>query len=351
VAVANEFVHHWIKGIREGPTEAVLSAFNTIVDPDITLSAKHLLGSFEGKGIEGLQGKLLMEQHTPGMLQPVRVVYSAADDDADVVFCLVECEASGIEEGRPGCKGYAIVKFDVLLDDTTWRITGVTARRQLSPADNLLLCARPGEEGEVVQAINEAAHFPQDHITASLPKDWDPEQVRRHAVDWCNARSSSMTTQLLDRVADPTCFQMWDAYGVLPAVCSLSNRPPGEVQADPPRGRCVAKLPQVKELISKTKERYHIDCSQVDCAVSRTHNIGFTHWRSHIRRIDSEGKDFLLEGELFEVDCMELDVYTPEGKLRDVWMLRDPMDFERAMLQEVKDRCLSKTAGSPEGRR
>ena len=43
-----------------------------------------------------------------------------------------------------------------------------------------------------------------------------------------------------------------------------------------------------------------------------------------------------------------MDVFTPDGKLRDVWLFRDPMDFEKAMLRETADRKTAEAGLSDE---
>jgi hypothetical protein len=59
--------------------------------------------------------------------------------------------------------------------------------------------------------------------------------------------------------------------------------------------------------------------------VSLTHNVAFTHWRSSITNRDSR-EEFAIEG-------VEVDLFGPDGRLRDIWMFRDPSDVEEAMLR------------------
>ena len=40
-------------------------------------------------------------------------------------------------------------------------------------------------------------------------------------------------------------------------------------------------------------------------------------------------------GQQFTVEGVEVDLFSPGGKLLDVWLFRDPMDFEREMLAKA----------------
>lgn len=63
-------------------------------------------------------------QHTPRCTQ---VLYTAASEESDAVFVLLESEEVPVDEGKPydeRHRGYGIAKFDVLLDETALRVTG-----------------------------------------------------------------------------------------------------------------------------------------------------------------------------------------------------------------------------------
>ncbi len=53
----------------------------------------------------------------------------------------------------------------------------------------------------------------------------------------------------------------------------------------------------------------------------------------HLPRVSSitnksSGKSFCVEG-------VEVDLFSPAGQLQDIWLFRDPMDFEEAMLRQA----------------
>jgi hypothetical protein len=104
---------------------------------------------------------------------------------------------------------------------------------------------------------------------------------------------------------------------VLPVLCDPKRRG----QSD----SCVVKYDQVKDIIKSTKERYDIKCKMIDQAVSMDKNAGFTHWRSRI--VNKENK------EVFEIETLEVELFGPDGRIKDIWMFRDPMDHEKRMLE------------------
>jgi hypothetical protein len=71
--------------------------------------------------------------------------------------------------------------------------------------------------------------------------------------------------------------------------------------------------------------RYDISCKSLDRAVSLDLNVGFNHWRSRITNRDSQYS--------FSIEGIEVDIFAEDGSIRDIWMFRDPMDFERATLE------------------
>jgi hypothetical protein len=63
----------------------------------------------------------------------------------------------------------------------------------------------------------------------------------------------------------------------------------------------------------------------IDQAVSLDKNAGFTHWRSRI--VNKDNKD------AFEIETLEVELFGPDGRIKDIWMFRDPMDHEIRMLE------------------
>lgn len=40
-------------------------------------------------------------------------------------------------------------------------------------------------------------------------------------------------------------------------------------------------------------------------------------------------------GKSFQVEGVEVDLFSPAGLLQDIWLFRDPMDFEEEMLRRA----------------
>eukprot|EP00955_Chlamydomonas_euryale_P051089 354762-Chlamydomonas_euryale.AAC.11 len=81
-------------------------------------------------GTAGLKEQLAHFHDYVGSMRPGKALYCASTEN-DSVFCLLECqEVPGSEGGSPSDethKAYAIAKFEILLDDTALRITGMDA--------------------------------------------------------------------------------------------------------------------------------------------------------------------------------------------------------------------------------
>jgi hypothetical protein len=63
-----------------------------------------------------------------------------------------------------------------------------------------------------------------------------------------------------------------------------------------------------------------VECRLLDSAFSLDSNVGFAHWVSHITNPET--------GEKFDIEGMEVQTFNKENQLSNVWMFRDPMDFE-----------------------
>jgi len=94
-------------------------------------------------------------------------------------------------------------------------------------------------------------------------------------------------------------------------------------KADCGRLSCVLPTSSVLELISNSKDKYHISCELIDSAISTCHNVGFSHWRSLLRPRQAEGQGFVMEDpQEISLQAMALHVFDDDGKMLDLWMLR-----------------------------
>ena len=65
--------------------------------------------------------------------------------------------------------------------------------------------------------------------------------------------------------------------------------------------------------------RYAIKCKQLDCAVSPSKAVAFTHWRSVIT---PQGAGAGGGNGTFTIDGVEVDVFGPDGRIKDIWCVR-----------------------------
>ncbi|KAG1677394.1 hypothetical protein FOA52_010774 [Chlamydomonas sp. UWO 241] len=342
--LAKEFVHHWAEGAKEGPTDAVMGRLGQLMDDGMLV---HAAGSPLGKGTVGVRDRLVHTHDMGGALQPKSVVLSAATEDDDSVFCLIECEeVPGAEGGIPSDevhRAYGIVKFDVLFDDTALRVTEMFERYQLGPNDAPLLAVHAGAHKDMRAALKEAgmSRFPSANIVKS--GDFDREAAKLAISAWCTARTTGFDeTKLLAGCLDADKYRLWDGYGILPLVCGI-DKAEGTTPAS-----CIQDYKGIVDMIFAAKAKYHIECKLVDSAVCTDCNVGFSHWRSHIRPFERPGGNFVMEvdvplpppfliqGREATIDAMEIHIFNKSGKITDTWMLRDPMPEERQMMVEAK---------------
>lgn len=108
---------------------------------------------------------------------------------------------------------------------------------------------------------------------------------------------------------------MTDAYGVLPIVCDRSRD----------ASACVMAAEDVKATIAQAKAGAVIKCIQLDAAVSADASVAFQHWRSNVAPKGTGAEPYAIEG-------VEVDVFDNEGRLLDIWLFRDAMAHEKAIL-------------------
>jgi hypothetical protein len=274
-------VNSWFKGIAMGP-DAARIALEADVDQAVDYRSNQVLRKHKGQD--------------------------------DTFFALVEYKYKSKVLGDPRVNvGYSLMEMDVMYDDTVLKVMAIHERKSLAPEDVSVIASL-----DSAHDAGNATPFPEDDLT-DYPHGLNNETVLANTKAWCQARSSGQPESVLDRVLDPS-FRLWDAYGVLPVLCDPSKR--GAVDA------CVVPYHHVKDIIKQTKERYNIKCKMIDNAVSLSKNVGFTHWRSRIVNKSNNNA--------FEIEAVEVDLFGKDGKLKDIWMFRDPMDVEVEMLQQGK---------------
>ncbi|GLC45013.1 hypothetical protein PLESTM_001675600 [Pleodorina starrii] len=450
---ASEFVGYWMLGRQEGPTGRVMTGLRQMAAEDVTADVHGLLVHTRDVGPDGL-ARLLDSAHRPtGLtLKHWHSRVCAANEDTDTVFCLVEMRAED-EEGRPR-SAYQVLKLDLLLDDGARRVTAVLERGQwdavgddLTPLLLAPMIEREVREEEVEGVVREEEeeamadweaeakledqeaaaaaaaaaaeqpypHLPRRHggsrdrpmrtrsaraggevvgsdlpVERIVPQGLGAERLRDAARAWCAARSSGTDPRvILEPLLAPD-FRLWDAYGLLPLVCSIGDRRAGqqaaaaaaaiaggggavgavgaagsaaagvEAAVSEPGGSaavvsgaassgggpsgytmalmmggggCVAPREAVYDIIESAKAEYDVQVTPVDLAVSYTHNVVFNHWhcvmtpKGPYAATDGGGRPLPIEQE-----CVEVDIFDGEGRLTDAWMFRDALDFEKHMM-------------------
>lgn len=307
--MGGEVINAWFKGIKEGAA-TVDASLEQWFDTDCEYRSDEVLRTHTGKGLAYLR-KRINRNHERMALQDAKVLASAACPVDDTYFALVEYTyvSKLLPDERP-CVAYKVMEMDVLYDDTVLRVMGIHERGQLTPEDVSCIASV-----DSAHSVCGATPFPHEDL-GPYPEHLSNELVLANTAKWCQARSSGQPEELLDGILDPS-FRLWDAYGLLPVLCDPARR------AEP--DACVVRHKDVKDIIRQTKTRYQIKCKVYDSAVSQTQNVGFTHWRSNITPV-GDGTPFTIEG-------IEVDIFGPDGKLKDIWLFRDPMDFERRTLE------------------
>ncbi|KAG2438495.1 hypothetical protein HXX76_005046 [Chlamydomonas incerta] len=446
---ATEFCRAWMAGRMEGPTARVLQHLGPLVSDDVGVEVHGLLTHCADRGLDGMARLLAPEQRPAGLqLRHWHCRVCAANEDTDVVFCLLELRAEDEQGRHRSC--YQVLKLDMLLDDTSRRVTRVLERGQWDVAGDgttpLLLAhaaaheaeyagAQPdlqdggsssggsseseehererraiggkgkegkegkeGEEGAETQQRHRrhrsaawggqvmGSDFPVERIqphsqVAQFTRGLDPAALKEVSRAWCAARCSSpggggLQREALDALLSPD-FRLWDAYGLLPLVCRVGDRPLGPqtasgavagAEAPPPAaasrtafssaqqpggggtgfamalmmggGGCVASREAVYDIIENAKAEYDVSLVPLDLAASYSHNVVFNHWRAVMtpkavevpagvgHQADGEGRPLPLEQE-----CIEVDIFDAEGRLSDVWMFRDAFEFEKHLIR------------------
>jgi hypothetical protein len=305
-AIGREMVEAWFQGIKEG-SQAASGALEQYCGPEIVFCRNQALESDKGKGLEFLRQQLDKES-SQYQLQDFRIVASAASDQDDTFFGLVEYKYTSKAAGaNESCTGYKVLEIDVMMDDGARKVVSLHERGQLSPED----------VPQGAAALCNSTVFPVDRL-GSFPSGLEPGTVVDNVRAWCKARSSGESEDVLDGALDSS-FRLYDAFGLLPSLVGSEHTAKPEA--------AVVPYDKVKELVKQSKSKYEVDCHLVDAAVSQDANVSFSHWRSHFTPSQGDGKKFTMEG-------IEVEVFGKDGKLSDIWLFRDPMDFEREMLQK-----------------
>lgn len=308
-ALGSEVVNAWFKGIAEGP-ESARHCLMDDIDDAVTYRSNQVLRNHQGTGIDYLL-KRIGVKHDQMELKGHKILATAACPEDDTFFALVEYKyKSKITGDKRTCTGYKILDMDVMYDDTVLKVMGIHERNSLAPDDVSAIASM-----DSAHTAAEATPFPVEDL-APYPPGLNNDVVLDNTKAWCQARTSGQPEALLDKVLDPS-FRLWDAYGVLPVLCDPARR--GSSDA------CCVPYEHVKDIIRQTKERYDIKCKMIDNAVSMNQNAAFTHWCSRI--VNKSTKD------AFEIEAIEVDLFGPDGRIKDIWMFRDPMDHEKHMLE------------------
>eukprot|EP00879_Flechtneria_rotunda_P001512 GHRR01001669.1.p1 GENE.GHRR01001669.1~~GHRR01001669.1.p1 ORF type:complete len:348 (+),score=79.80 GHRR01001669.1:3367-4410(+) len=207
--------------------------------------------------------------------------------------------------------GYKIMELDTMYDDTCLKVTSLSERSSFSPEDLAVM----GQSDAGIKAMSSTTPFPEHEVT-DYPTGLENEVVVNNLKTWCKARSSGESEVILDSALDHS-FKLWDAYGMLPMLCDPARR------AEP--DACVVGFTDLKDMIKQTKHRYLVTCKMIDNGVSLDKNVAFTHWCSSITNKQSK--------QHFNIEGLEVDIFGSDGKLKNIWQFRDPMDFELDMLE------------------
>lgn len=313
VGVGSEVLHAWIKGVQK--VQSPHATFSQDCDTCVTYKKDQVLLSEQGRGVPFLLSHIERESQKMDVVN-YRILATAACPHDDTFFALVEMTYRKKAEGEEPTEFTTMKLFemDMLVDDTVRRVTAIHEWGQLDRVDmqtlapemcGTLACGPPS--------------FPESDMKP-YPSNLKPGVVMDTSRKWCKARTSGKSEDVLDSILHPS-FRLWDAYGMLPVLC------------DPTRtideGVCIVPFENVKDIIKQTKERYDIDCHLIDNAVSMSSNVAFAHWRSHITNRETE--------EAFTVDGVEVELFDDDGRIKDIFLFRDPMDTERSMLQGKMD--------------
>eukprot|EP00879_Flechtneria_rotunda_P000344 GHRR01000435.1.p1 GENE.GHRR01000435.1~~GHRR01000435.1.p1 ORF type:complete len:370 (+),score=100.51 GHRR01000435.1:174-1283(+) len=309
-SLGTEVVNSWFKGIAMGPA-AALDNLRQDTDESVEYCSKHVLHCHKGKGQDYLLARLT-DQSKAMELVNHRILASAACSHDDTYFALVEYKYK--PKHTPDAftnVGYKIMELDTMYDDTCLKVTSLSERSSFSPEDLAVM----GQSDAGIKAMSSTTPFPEHEVT-DYPTGLENEVVVNNLKTWCKARSSGESEVILDSALDHS-FKLWDAYGMLPMLCDPARR------AEP--DACVVGFTDLKDMIKQTKHRYLVTCKMIDNGVSLDKNVAFTHWCSSITNKQSK--------QHFNIEGLEVDIFGSDGKLKNIWQFRDPMDFELDMLE------------------
>ncbi|KAG1675238.1 hypothetical protein FOA52_016269 [Chlamydomonas sp. UWO 241] len=370
LSLGRDFVAAWIAGGQAGASEGVMARMERLVDDDVLIRTAHPIANVESKGLDALRRKLDADHDHVSAMAPRRDIMWAAAEDASSVFVLLEVEPTRAERAaHAGHTAYGIVKLSVEVGGEARRVTVINERCQLGPADACLLAMVGPNAGAAtmdgVETDLEVAgtwHFPTTHVTyegadaeGRLNKTAAKDSIQR----WCDARCTGNDENIFRGAVDEGVFHMWDGYGVLPTVqgpwaktfdgsSSGSSGSSGVSSGSGDgsgrsgsggggggggRTSCVLVADEVLKLIGRAKEQYHISCTLIDSAICSHNNVGFSHWRSSIRSKEAEGSGFVMQdAQECIMEAMSLHIFNDDGRMVDLWMLRDPTVAEREVI-------------------
>ncbi|KAG2483642.1 hypothetical protein HYH03_017519 [Edaphochlamys debaryana] len=296
-----------------------MGGLGPMITPDVVGEMHGLMGHIKEKGPDGL-AKMLSHQHYPtGMhLRHWHTLVCAVDDEDDTVFSLMEMRAED-ETGKPR-SFYQILKTEWMLDDVSRAATHLLERGQWDKA----MVPPTGPDT--------AAFLPPftAPIMAPMGSGLGAEQLKASSRTWCRARCSGADARaLMDPLVAPE-FRMWDAYGMLPNKADMEGDS--------------MKAGAVYRMLEANKAEYDVEIAPIDVAASNTHNVVFMHLRCSMKPRGSAKPAAHME-------CMEMDVYNPQGQLAQVWMFRDASEAEKHMVQQRQQAALRAAADAEDEER
>ena len=86
-------------------------------------------------------------------------------------------------------------------------------------------------------------------------------------------------------------------------------------------------LPSVLQEIKEKKEKETIEATIIDLAICQDYNVGFSHWKGRVVPLGG--------GEVREMGGMSVYLFDADGRIEDVWTLKDPNPTEKAKMKEA----------------
>jgi hypothetical protein len=289
-----------------------LHDLNEMMDREVSIDSHQVVRVCKIKGINDVLDWLKKERHQTNV-QRGRVLMSAPDTEGDTLFALVELKAR-VGESKRESTIYSVVKLDFLVDDTSKRITGVTEMWSISEEH-----LRTRTADRIYQAT--AGLVPElikDIEKSTVKGSRDVERLKTISKEWCGGRSAGKFRDL-DALLDKD-FTLWDGYGVLKALDSDKD----EVVRD----SCMVTCDKIKDHIQERGQKHEMKCHcAYDFAMCEDRNATFMHWMCHVTNKETQN--------VYDIQGMDVTIFSPDLKLKRVLTFRDPLDFEKEHLKEA----------------